>query len=105
MNCPNCGRPLSETANICPKCKTKIYHNTQGDSNYNEDGTRKTVSLDDRPLKRKGSALKSILLVLLMIIVIIALVMILIPDKVIDFCENISWLEWLADLLKSIVNS
>ena len=96
MNCPNCGRPLSEKANICPRCKTKIFHN----NNASEEKQESTpVSMEGRPLKRKNTVLKDILLILLIIIIVIVLCCILIPDKVVNLIKDVSWMQWLVNLL------
>lgn len=91
MNCPNCGRVINPSANICPSCKTKIYHNKETDPNYNPDGTRKTVRLDDKRLKRKGQTAKTIIWIIVILAVICVALHFIFLDKLIAFATEQKW--------------
>lgn len=91
MNCPNCGKPVSPTANICSRCKTKIFHDRENDPNYNSDGTRKAVKLDEKRLKRNGQTAKTIFTILLILVIIIVALHFIFTDKLIEFAEAKKW--------------
>ena len=96
-NCPNCGRVISDTANICPSCKTKIFHNKETDPNYNPDGTRKTVKVDGKRLKNKGGAAKTIISIIVIIALVATVLCFVFTDKITEFAVNQKWgwLYWL----------
>ena len=91
MNCPNCGRPVSPTANICPSCKTKIFHNKATDPNYNPDGTRKTIKVDEKKLKNRHANVKMIISIIFILAVIIIALHFIFLDKLIDFATEHEW--------------
>ena len=103
MNCPNCGRPVSEKANICPRCKTHIYHkdDNKETSQMVDAASGATVKLDEERLNKKNSVLKEIFL-LVIIIVILFVLLYIFKKPVIEFTSSISWLKWLADLLTNL---
>lgn len=89
--CPNCGRVISPTANICPSCKTKIHHNKATDPNYNADGSRKTVALDEKRLKNKGSTAKTIISIIVILVIIGIVLHFVFLDDLIKFAETQKW--------------
>lgn len=109
MNCPNCGRPVTEKANICPRCKTKIYHNADNDKKNNErnknNGTQ-PVSLEDRQKRKKNTFLKDLGLVVVIIVVLYLLLVVLAAVgwfNIADYTKNIGWLNWFTKSINWIV--
>lgn len=94
MNCPKCGRPISENANICPKCKEKIYHNTENNPNYNENGQRKTIPLDNKPIKRNGATARRIILIVVLIILAGAIACVIWNEQIHEYIKDIGCLKW-----------
>lgn len=107
MNCPNCGRPLNERQNICPRCKTHIYRNDNSSeaAENSSAGVANGVDMTQRTGKKKNSVFKTIIYIILILILIPAiliLVNILTSGAIASWAENITWLEWFADFLNLI---
>ena len=107
MNCPNCGRPLNDRQNICPRCKTHIYHNDGSEEKAENKSTGAASGIDmaSRTEKKKGSAFKTIIYIILILILIPAiliLVNILTNGAIATWAEKFTWLEWFANLLNMI---
>lgn len=97
MNCPNCGRPLSETSNICPRCKTHIQRDAEHSYNENPRGAAVT---DEKPLSKHGfKKFLRVLLAILILVIIAGVLAIIFRDEVIPFAQKHEWLNWLAKFL------
>lgn len=74
INCPECGREISEMAKSCPHCGCPIQKPTENKgSNSKPKKTHNSENRNEKP-KKKGSCLKIILIVLAALMVLIVLI-------------------------------
>lgn len=74
INCPECGREISEMAKSCPHCGCPIQKPTENKgSSSKSKKTHNSENRNEKP-KKKGSCLKIILIVLAALMVLIVLI-------------------------------
>lgn len=74
INCPECGREISEMAKSCPHCGCPIQKPTENkESSSKPKKTHNSENRNEKP-KKKGSCLKIILIVLAALMVLIVLI-------------------------------
>lgn len=74
INCPECGREISEMAKSCPHCGCPIQKSTENKgSNSKPKKTHNSKNRNEKP-KKKGSCLKIVLIVLAALMVLIVLI-------------------------------
>lgn len=98
MNCPSCGRPVSDTANICPRCKTHIYHEGQEKHDY-KDNPKKAVMVDNKPLKKSRKGLIIVLVIIAILAILLGLFMFFM-EPIMEYAKGASWLNWLVELIE-----
>lgn len=74
INCPECGREISEMAKSCPHCGCPIQKSTENKGSRSKPKkTHNSENRNEKP-KKKGSCLKIVLIVLAALMVLIVLI-------------------------------